>query len=374
MKTYPLLILLCSLRLIIQAQTPCVQKHKGEVLLRSAKGKNAKGIIINIDGNNGTPTDQNGIFSYTLSKCPGQNVKLKVSNEDYGMVNHLEMGLYTLRRLADPNDFQFSVIVSPSNQVQADRIAYYSPIIELGFDKEKDVLKGRIKELEKVLKTQLEKNDRLVDSLATLRTRYAQANQNPKKRRQEIEEIAKIFAQQTEVDLSYIQAFKLYQDGKLVEALRYLSDEKMQEEKQRFLQKEALARRLDKEALARRLAEEAQREQEFYISKSLFKATIYQNLFDMKSSEHRSREAATTLSSLGSFYDDNNRPAEAEKAYQQAMQIIEQLVQKNPDQYEPDLARTLNNLGLFYKDNNRPIEANELYEKWSNKVNKLKKP
>ena len=207
--------LLCSLWLTCHAQPPCVQTHRGEVLLRSTQGKNAKGIVVSIDGNTVLPTDQNGVFLSKLTKCPGKSVKLKVNNDNYGLVNHVEMSLYTLKELADPNDFQFSIIVSPGNQLGTDRIAYYSLIAGLALDKGQALLKGKIQELEQVLNRQLQKNERLIDSLATLRTQYAQTIQSGEKRRQEIEEIAKIFAQRTDIDSSYQQAFKLYKDGKL---------------------------------------------------------------------------------------------------------------------------------------------------------------
>ena len=338
MKTYLFILLLCGLRLTSHAQPPCVLTHKGEVLLRSAQGKNARGVVVIIDGNTGIPTDQNGVFQFRLTKCPGMSVKLKVNNDNYGLVNHVEMSLYTLRKLADPNDFQFSLIVSPGNQLETDRIAYYSLIAGLALDKGQALLKGKIQELEQVLNRQQQKNERMIDSLATLRTRYAQTIQSDEKRRQEIEEIAKIFAQRTDIDSSYQQAFKLYKDGKSAEALRYLSDETMQDEKQRFLKKRAMAKRL---------AEDAQKDQEFYISKCLFKAVIYRNLVDMRRAEQWYREAVTTdttkfdnLFALAHFLQSQNRPIEPERWYKKALAL-------NPS--EPTLAQILNNLGSSTK-------------------------
>lgn len=83
MKTYLFLIFLCGVWLTNYAQAPCIQRHKGEVLLRSVEGKKAAGIVIIIDGNTGPDTDPNGVFQWNLTKCPGMNVTLNIKNENY---------------------------------------------------------------------------------------------------------------------------------------------------------------------------------------------------------------------------------------------------------------------------------------------------
>ena len=171
----------------------------------------------------------------------------------------------------------------------------------------------------------------------------------------------------------------------------------MQDEKQRFVKKRALAKRLD---------EDARKEQEFYVSKCLFKAVIYRRLVDIKKAEQWYREAvmtdttkidnlfilarflqdqnrpieperwykrilalnppesflANTLGEMAIFYQVNKRLIEAEQTYQQVHQIFQNLAQKDTNRYEPDLATTLNNMGTFYKATNRPLEAEKAYQ------------
>ncbi len=65
---------------------------------------------------------------------------------------------------------------------------------------------------------------------------------------------------------------------------------------------------------------------------------------------------------LGVFYSDTNRFKEAEKCYQEALEIYRRLSKENPEAYEGDVAMICNNLGLLYSVTNRFKEAYEYYQ------------
>ena len=72
-------------------------------------------------------------------------------------------------------------------------------------------------------------------------------------------------------------------------------------------------------------------------------------------------DVAKTLNNLGILYSDTQRFADAEKAYLEARDLRRKLAQKTPDAYEPDVAMTLNNLGVLYRDTQRFADAEKAY-------------
>jgi len=63
---------------------------------------------------------------------------------------------------------------------------------------------------------------------------------------------------------------------------------------------------------------------------------------------HAEDEEASFLMLLGVFYFKDKNMAESEKTYLRALEIYERLVERNPEEYEPDLARTCTLLGNLY--------------------------
>jgi|SRR5882724_1300943 len=72
-------------------------------------------------------------------------------------------------------------------------------------------------------------------------------------------------------------------------------------------------------------------------------------------------DAAMAWNSLGSMYRRQNRMEKAREAYDEALRISRELVEKDPDIYLPDLEETLNNLGNMLSDQNMQ-EAQKDYE------------
>jgi tetratricopeptide (TPR) repeat protein len=71
---------------------------------------------------------------------------------------------------------------------------------------------------------------------------------------------------------------------------------------------------------------------------------------------------ATTLNNLANLYQTNQRFAEAEAAYEEALTVYRQLAQQNPSAYLPDVAMTLNNLANLYRANQRFAEAEATFD------------
>ncbi|WP_212748612.1 tetratricopeptide repeat protein, partial [Spirosoma lacussanchae] len=71
---------------------------------------------------------------------------------------------------------------------------------------------------------------------------------------------------------------------------------------------------------------------------------------------------ATTLNNLAILYRANQRFAEAEAAYDEALSLYRQLAQQSPAAYLPNVATTLNNLAVLYSDNQRFAEAEAAYD------------
>lgn len=70
---------------------------------------------------------------------------------------------------------------------------------------------------------------------------------------------------------------------------------------------------------------------------------------------------ANTLNNLGILQSDNQRFAEAEESYREALDTYRSLAAENPQAFLPDVAMVLNNLGNLQSDNQRFAEAEESY-------------
>jgi tetratricopeptide (TPR) repeat protein len=70
-------------------------------------------------------------------------------------------------------------------------------------------------------------------------------------------------------------------------------------------------------------------------------------------------DLAVTRNALGLLYRATGRPAEAEAALRQALELIQPLVRDHPtrDRYKLDLAAACHGLGLVYQETDRPAQA-----------------
>ncbi len=185
----------------------------------------------------------------------------------------------------------------------------------------------------------------------------------------------------------YQEAFALFLNGNLLEALAVFDDAKLQASKAAFQKRQ------------QQVAKEQQRLAETF----LFKAQLLQLTFDFTNAAKQFAEAidilpsystyfaaayfhaklnhfqeaqplfqkalalastpdeqATILNNLANLQSDNNDHAHALKNYNEALAIRRQLAAKNPDAYLPDVATTLINLGWFYHDSPQPDKQKSL--------------
>ena len=74
-------------------------------------------------------------------------------------------------------------------------------------------------------------------------------------------------------------------------------------------------------------------------------------------------DVAKTLNNLGILHSKNGHNEEAKRKYDEALKIYRKLERKSPGVYRPDVAGTLNNLGILHKNNDRYKEAECKYSK-----------
>ena len=87
---------------------------------------------------------------------------------------------------------------------------------------------------------------------------------------------------------------------------------------------------------------------------------IYRQMVEMDPEEYEP-ELAHTLTVLGGFYREEGSYEESEVALNEALSINRKLFQNDPDHYERALAHTLNDLGDLYRNTNRSSESEQAY-------------
>ena len=89
---------------------------------------------------------------------------------------------------------------------------------------------------------------------------------------------------------------------------------------------------------------------------------IYEELAE-KDPAHYESNMAMIYNNPGVFYEKDGRRQEAEKCYQESLKIRLRLAQARPAVYEPELAIVYNALGVLYSDDGRRQEEEECYQK-----------
>jgi len=82
-----------------------------------------------------------------------------------------------------------------------------------------------------------------------------------------------------------------------------------------------------------------------------------------KNAEKYSPDLAKSYNNIGIFYNDQGETKKAEQYYLKAIKIREELVNKNAEKYNPDLAKSYNNIGLFYDKQGEIKKAEQYYLK-----------
>ncbi len=235
------------------------------------------------------------------------------------------------------------------------------------FTKEKD---ARIDELRGWLIAQ-EKLERFADAE---RTRMQAELQKLQEENAILEERIPILLQEfnnkdiSRTDALYQEAFALFMNGNVDEALDVLDDTKLNAKKQELkheqqklaetflLKADLLQLKFDFKAAVKNF-EEALSIAPVWAN-YLKAANFHQFLNDFLPAEtlykqalalaETSDEKATTLNNLAALQSDKNEFEAAELGYREALQIRRELAATNPQAFLPDVAMTLINLGIFY--------------------------
>ncbi|WP_337045406.1 tetratricopeptide repeat protein [Emticicia sp. 17c] len=387
------------------------------VCLNTAEGAGMKGVGIRINGIGNSLTDNDG-FSIFLNlrtshqKTTGEAITLFASLSGYAVVNNYDVSDYTL-----PKDRSkpFVIILAKTAEREKYALQYLEGIAKVSLER---VFETREKSLRQQIDKAVADYKSLVSSSSTEREQYQRRIDSLYKQvdlvqKQQVEagntaeQIGRILSQIQEPDEMLNKAYKFLKDSKFQEAQQVLDEGQLDKDKEAYEQEERLV-----EAHVRL----AKKRKDNYITKCLLKADLYrlepqplaaeswfekayqadsmriQTLFNYAyflQQQNRSKrpailyeralkiyedlaqkvpeqylpDVATTLNNLGNFYSDNQQKSEAQAAYERALAIYEGLALKNPEQYLPDLAGTLNNLGLFYSDNQQKSEAQAAYER-----------
>jgi len=179
----------------------------------------------------------------------------------------------------------------------------------------------------------------------------------------------------------YQEAFNLFVSGQLQEAIDFLAEDKMAAEEakaQAIIKQQAETRRLKADMLVLTFdfagaAHNYEKAVALFPSweNHLTAANFYHNQKNYQKVERHyllaldyaenDEQKATTLNNLGVFYRANQKMAQSEAAYLEALNTYRQLAQINPNAFLPDVAMTLNNLGVFYRDNQKMAQSEAAY-------------
>lgn len=184
------------------------------------------------------------------------------------------------------------------------------------------------------------------------------------------EQIKEMIRQYEKVDLSqtstlYQQAFALFVNGELDDALAVLDDAKLDEQEKQQAQARVLkANILQLQNDFENAEKNLKRAVEIYPSYENYFALAYfyqfLNEFEQASDAYNKcmclaepdAERAATLNNLGLLQSDQKEYSEAELSYKEALILYRKLARVHPQTYLPDVAMTLNNLGLLQKAQN----------------------
>ena len=122
-----------------------------------------------------------------------------------------------------------------------------------------------------------------------------------------------------------------------------------------------------------RLAENYDLDKSFYLSFGEFlyeqndldeaEKLLSEALAVLRAKKQHTSDVARVLADLGELASRNNKNDEAEDYYNQAIDIVEELMDENPVLYGKDYATVCNRVGRFYRKNNRLAKAEKLYKK-----------
>jgi tetratricopeptide (TPR) repeat protein len=348
---------------------------KGVIRVNEVTGQPMENIEVIADGANPATSESFGRFTLNFpQKSPGDPVEVIVKKEGYVAVNDVQLQLILP---AKTDDKALTIILCK----EADREEMARRFYRLkSFDAIEETYRERVKELE----------DTQQATGAALTKLQQERDQAKAAAEMAAEQLAKNQPGQTSE--IYLQAKRLFLDGKIDQALKLLEDEKLHRlvakaeerraEAEKAIEDATQAWLLKAQLLTVQLrfddAEKAYL-QGIEIAPDGFEANFayarfaqglnrfekarvaYSRCLEWARKNRKDAELAATLNNLGNLDRDQGRMDEARREFAEALQTYRELAQKNPETYRPGVAGTLNDLGTLDSVQGRMEEARKEY-------------
>lgn len=347
---------------------------QGVVLRERENGPPMAGVLVRADGALPVRSDPGGRFQLVFPhREPGQEVSLQVHFPGWAVVNQVLLQRYRLG-----GDGGFHVLLCRPAELEKWENLFYRHTIDKIVLQE---FQKRVSELEQ--RPQQTEPERVQFSLEKLQL-LQQRNQAQKQAEGLLQQL--ISRQSGHENGSYLEARRLFLQGKIDAALMRLNEAQLERESAAARQKaeqsaqawllraKLLALRFDLAGAARaysRAVEVAGGSFDVWFQFGVFHQ--YQNHYMEAARGYQrtlplAREAgdlvhvASVQNNLGNLYRDENRTLLAREAYDEALAIYRTLSKGKPDVYLPYVATILNNIGILDSTENRKSEARRAYD------------
>ena len=344
-----LLIALCG-----QSQTI---NQKGVAYRYNGKNKRTPigGVYIKaVTANNGEVSDEsNGTFTLVLNSLQmGSRIgNVRVTKQGMMVFNQQAVDDWHVRK--DP----LCLILCDADEFQRQK----KNLIAIGESQAKKKYDKKLAELKKQNEAKQLKIDEYYNRLDSLEKDYQNALKH-------MDEYADVFARidESERDTVAQRAIELFHRGEIEESLRLL-------EGQHYMEKIGKALRTIHQAdamisTAEQAKSLAEQDKEKYIEgvKTQIAGYKLQNEWDKAAALLKgladTLQTKEAIKEYAYFAFNQKMYKEAETYYLKYKEILERLVQSNPQAYEPDLAQSYNNLALLYSYTQRFAESEAMYK------------
>jgi tetratricopeptide (TPR) repeat protein len=348
---------------------------QGVVLRERENGLPMAGVLVRADGAASVRSDKNGRFQLHFPQRElGHEVSLHVQYPGWSVVNQVLLNRHMLTAEAD----RFTILLChPGELAKWEKVFYQLTIDKIVLQE----FQKRINELEQRPQVTEPERLQLSQEKMQLLQQHGQAQKQADVLLQQL--IAPHVGSETG---SYLEAKRLFLQGKLDLALSRLNEDQLNTESAVARQKaeqaaqawllraKLLALRFDLIGAARaygRAVDVAGGSFDVWFQFGVFHQ--YQNHYAEAFRGYQrtlplAREAgdlanvASVLNNLGNLYRDENRTAKAREAYDESVTIYRALAKGKPDVYLPYVAAILNNIGILDSTENRKLEARRAYD------------
>ena len=351
---------------------------QGVVVRERESGSPMAGVLIRADGAAPARSDKDGHFQLHFpQREAGQEVSLKVQYPGWAVVNQVLLQRHILPEVMAHAD-AFKILLCRQGELDKWESLFYRYTIDKIVLQE---FQKRVDELEQ--RPQLTEPERA--QLSQEKLQLLQQRSQAQKQAEGL--LQQLVARQSGLENgSFLEAKRLFLQGKLDLALQRLNEERLDSESTEARQKaeqsaqawllraKLLALRFDLVGAARAYGKAVE------VASGSFDAWFQYGVFHQYQNHYveafrgyqrtlpLAREAgdlvhvASVLNNLGNLYRDENRTVQAREAYDEAVTIYRALAKGQPDVYLPYVATILNNIGILDSTENRKPEARRAYD------------